>query len=40
MLPKATEKVDASWFGFVLTLKENLSFSREDLMKFLNENKI
>jgi len=40
MLPKATEKVDASWFGYVLTLKENLQFSREDLIKFLNENKI
>lgn len=40
ILPKATEKVEASWFGYVLSLKENSKFSREELLVFLNENKI
>ncbi|MDP2090206.1 MAG: lipopolysaccharide biosynthesis protein RfbH [Candidatus Gracilibacteria bacterium] len=40
ILPKATEKVEASWFGYVLSLKENSKFTREELMMFLNENKI
>jgi CDP-6-deoxy-D-xylo-4-hexulose-3-dehydrase len=40
IMPKATHNVEASWFGFILSLKENLWFSRKDLMMFLNKNKI
>lgn len=40
ILPTETPNSEASWFGFVLSLKEWLNFSREDLLKYLNENKI
>ncbi len=40
LLPQSYKKVEASWFGFILTLKENIWFSREDITIFLNENKI
>jgi len=40
ILPIATENSDPSWFGFPLTLKDNLKFSREDLLIYLTENKI
>ncbi len=39
-LPKSYPEVDASWFGFWLTLKPNQKFTREDMVMFLNENKI
>lgn len=40
ILPKETENAKASWFGYLLTLRENLKFTREDLVNFLNEKKI
>ncbi|MFN3786822.1 MAG: lipopolysaccharide biosynthesis protein RfbH [Sulfurihydrogenibium azorense] len=40
ILPKATEKSDPSWFGFPITLRENLPFSKLDLIKYLERNKI
>ncbi len=40
ILPKETPNSEASWFGFVLSLKEDSGFSRENLLQFLNENKI
>jgi len=40
ILPKETPNSDASWFGFVISLKEWLNFSREELLKYLNINKI
>ncbi|MDD3302628.1 MAG: lipopolysaccharide biosynthesis protein RfbH [Candidatus Gracilibacteria bacterium] len=40
ILPKETENSEPSWFGFVLSIKEGLIFSREDLLKYLNEYKI
>lgn len=39
-LPKAEPNSDPSWFGFLITLKESCKFKREDLLKYLNENKI
>lgn len=40
ILPKETENAKASWFGYLLTLRKNLKFTREDLVNFLNEKKI
>lgn len=40
ILPKATEKSEPSWFGFPITLKDNISFERKDLILFLNKNNI
>lgn len=39
-LPKATEKADPSWFAFLLTIKENSLFSRNDFVTHLEKNKI
>ena len=36
-LPVKNELSDPSWFGFPITLKENLSFNRVDLVSFLEE---
>ena len=38
-LPKATENSDPSWFGFLVTLKDN-SFRRVDFLKYLDQSKI
>ena len=40
ILPKATENSDPSWFGFPITLRENLSITRTDLLRFLDKKKI
>lgn len=40
VLPEATPKSDPSWFGFPVTLKENISISRVDLLKALDRKKI
>jgi CDP-6-deoxy-D-xylo-4-hexulose-3-dehydrase len=40
ILPKATVHSDPSWFGFLLTVKENAGFSRNKLTSFLEQNKI
>ncbi|KLI21939.1 lipopolysaccharide biosynthesis protein RfbH [Brachyspira hyodysenteriae] len=40
ILPKAQENSDPSWFGFLISVKENSQFNRNDLVKYLNENKI
>jgi CDP-6-deoxy-D-xylo-4-hexulose-3-dehydrase len=40
ILPKATAKAEASWFGFPITVREEAPFSREDLLKHLNMKKI
>jgi CDP-4-dehydro-6-deoxyglucose reductase, E1 len=40
MLPVKHEKADPSWFGFLITLKKDVPFHRNDLVRFLEENKI
>ena len=39
-LPKAQENSEPSWFGFLISVKADAPFSRNDLVKYLNENKI
>ena len=39
-LPEATENSDPSWFGFLITLKENAGINRVDFLKYLDQNKI
>ena len=40
ILPKAQKNSDPSWFGFLVSVKPDAPFSRNDLVKYLNENKI
>ena len=40
ILPEATAKSNPSWFGFVLTVKEDAPFSRKELVAHLEEAKI
>ena len=39
-LPKPTPKSDPSWFGFMLTLKEGVPFTRNDITKYLEAHNI
>lgn len=38
ILPEATVKSDPAWFAFILTVKDNAPFKRDDLTGFLNRN--
>jgi CDP-6-deoxy-D-xylo-4-hexulose-3-dehydrase len=40
ILPKATDNSDPSWFGFLLTVKEDAPFSRNEITNYLEKNKI
>lgn len=40
ILPEIEKFSQPSWFGFPITLKDNCSFLREDLLKYLDEYKI
>lgn len=40
ILPVATPKSDPAWFGFLITVRDNQSFTRTELVQFLNSNKI
>ena len=39
-LPKATENSNPSWFGFPITLKDNLPIDRNQLLRYLDKKKI
>jgi len=40
ILPEISKNSDPSWFGFLLTVKENSFFNRDDIVKFLEKEKI
>ncbi len=40
ILPEATEQSDPSWFGFMLTIKDDSPIDRKSLQQHLEENKI
>lgn len=40
ILPEATENADPAWFSFIVTLKEDTPFKRDELTKYLNDNLI
>ena len=40
ILPEAEKNSDPSWFGFPLSLKNNNKFKRNDIVRYLNANKI
>jgi CDP-6-deoxy-D-xylo-4-hexulose-3-dehydrase len=40
ILPRATEHSDPAWFGFVITVREGAGFTRNDLTRFLETNRI
>jgi len=40
VLPQPTGESDPSWFGFLITVKEQAQFSRDDMVKYLEEHKI
>lgn len=40
ILPEATRESKPSWFGFLLTLQDNVNFSRNELTQFLNDNRV
>lgn len=39
-LPEATPNSDPSWFGFPITIRDDASFSRVDLLRYLDEKNI
>jgi CDP-4-dehydro-6-deoxyglucose reductase, E1 len=40
ILPKATPNSDPAWFSFVITIRPNAGFTRNDLTRFLEMNRI
>jgi CDP-4-dehydro-6-deoxyglucose reductase, E1 len=40
ILPEATKDSDPAWFSFIVTLKKDTPFSREELVNYLNNNLI
>lgn len=40
ILPEKTKNSDPSWFAFIVTLRENSPFTRDEITRFLNDNLI
>jgi len=40
ILPKIETEADPSWFGFLLTVREDAGFTRNEIVRFLEDNKI
>jgi CDP-6-deoxy-D-xylo-4-hexulose-3-dehydrase len=40
ILPKATANSSPSWFGFLISVKKNAGFSKNELVEYLEKNKI
>jgi CDP-4-dehydro-6-deoxyglucose reductase, E1 len=40
ILPMKEESADPSWFGFIITLKEDAPFTRNQIVKYLEESKV
>lgn len=40
ILPRATRDSEPSWFGFILTLRENVGFTKNEIVKYLESNRI
>jgi CDP-6-deoxy-D-xylo-4-hexulose-3-dehydrase len=40
ILPKIEPKADPSWFGFLLTVRKDAGFSRDEIVNYLEDNKI
>ena len=40
ILPKKAKFADPSWFGFILSVKENAPFTRTEIVKYLEDSKI
>jgi dTDP-4-amino-4,6-dideoxygalactose transaminase len=40
LMPKATPKSNPAWFGFLLTIKKGMPFTRKELLDFLSDKKI
>jgi CDP-6-deoxy-D-xylo-4-hexulose-3-dehydrase len=39
-LPEIHEKADPSWFGYLVTLKDGINFTKDQIVNWLEENKI
>jgi len=40
ILPKETENSDPSWFGYLITVRKDAGFSRNDIVKYFEANRI
>jgi CDP-6-deoxy-D-xylo-4-hexulose-3-dehydrase len=40
VLPRPTAQSEPSWFGFVITVRDNAGFSRADIVRFLEANRV
>jgi len=40
ILPKVEPEANPSWFGFLLTVRENAGFRKDDIVKYLEDHKI
>lgn len=40
LLPEATPNADPSWFGFLISVKENAPFTRNEIVQYLEQHKI